>query len=390
MLDLTPVKPALDKLQAVERDLQLALVERDDPAHAAVLSLLTRDHLALLGMPGTAKSMLINELARRVSTNGDGLSTFVYLLTKFTTPEELFGPISIEGLKRGEYRRITKGKVPECELVFLDETFKASSAILNALLRGMNERLFENGPGTIKMPLISLFGASNEMPEGKDLDAMWDRFLIRLNVEYVSDSNFTKLLQMVAAAAAALPPRTITKAELETLQAVVPQVEVPSSTIAMVEQLRRELKAKGVIISDRRWGWSVNALKGQALLDGRAAVNEDDLAVLKHTLWTQPEQITEIGKIVARLGNPLNARAVELGDMASDIYHNAMSAQANGGSDTDKMNAAIEAVAKLKRVKTDLTNLLEQARAQGRATGKIENVLAGLTEQHTEIAKLVL
>jgi hypothetical protein len=165
-LDLASIKPSLDKLQALERELAASLIERDEVIRASLVALLARQHLVVLGPPGTAKSALVTELARRISPqNGAGLRSFAYLMTRFTTPEELFGPVSVSGLKRDEYRRITAGKLVEAELVFLDEIFKASSAILNALLKIANERVFHNGGQEMQVPLISLFGASNETPQ---------------------------------------------------------------------------------------------------------------------------------------------------------------------------------------------------------------------------------
>ncbi|MCI0559798.1 MAG: AAA family ATPase, partial [Nitrososphaera sp.] len=130
-LDLASIKPLLNKLQAIERGLTATLIERDEVIRASLVALLARQHVVVLGPPGTAKSALVTNLAERISPqNGGGLRSFAYLMTRFTTPEELFGPVSVSGLKRDEYRRITAGKLVEAELVFLDEIFKASSAIL--------------------------------------------------------------------------------------------------------------------------------------------------------------------------------------------------------------------------------------------------------------------
>ena len=161
-LNIASIKPSLDKLQALERELAASLIERDEVIRASLVALLARQHLVVLGPPGTAKSALVTSLAGRIGPqNGAGLRNFAYLMSRFTTPEELFGPVSVSGLKRDEYRRITAGKLVEAELVFLDEIFKASSAILNALLNIVNERVFHNGDQEMKVPLISLFG-----PEG--------------------------------------------------------------------------------------------------------------------------------------------------------------------------------------------------------------------------------
>ena len=125
-LDLAPHAPGITTLQALEAELSGLLLERTATVRAALVALLAREHMVLLGPPGTAKSLLVELLAERIAPpGGGGLRTFIWLLTRFTTPEELFGPVSVQGLKRDEYRRLTTGKLPEAELCFLDEAFSA-------------------------------------------------------------------------------------------------------------------------------------------------------------------------------------------------------------------------------------------------------------------------
>jgi MoxR-like ATPase len=405
MLDLTSIKPTLDKLQAIERELSVSLVERDEVIRAALVALLARQHLFVLGPPGTAKSHLMIELARRISPQtGTGLRSFTYLMTRFTTPEELFGPVSVSGLKQDEYKRIIAGRMVEAELVFLDEIFKASSAILNALLKIVNERLFNNGNQEMTVPLISLFGASNELPQGNDLEALWDRFLLRLKVGYVSDAGFSKLIRAVASKLAAngngyaangqavcgMPQQTLAQPELVALQQCAAQVAVSDTTVGLIEQLRRDLTAKGVCLSDRRWGQTLAVLQSHALLEGRAAITEDDLTLLKHSLWQTPEQQPEIGKLIARLGNPLNSKAVDFGDQAASVHQEGM--QVHGSADTTdkKVAAAIEAYGKLKTILNKLQELREQAVAQGRGAGRIGKVIEQVTKMRQEFAELAL
>lgn len=397
MFDLTSIKPTLDKLQAIERELSVALVERDEVIRAALVALLARQHLFVLGPPGTAKSHLMIELARHISLQqGAGLRSFTYLMTRFTTPEELFGPVSVSGLKQDEYKRITAGRLVEAELVFLDEIFKASSAILNALLKIANERLFNNGNQEMSVPLISLFGASNELPQGNDLEALWDRFLLRLRVGYVSDAGFSKLIRAAASKLAANghaangAQQLLTQSELAMLQQSAGQVLLSDATVSLIEQLRRDLSAKGVCLSDRRWGQTLAVLQSHALLEGRATVTEDDFTILKHSLWQTPEQQPEIGKLIARLGNPLNSKAVDLGDQAASVHQEGM--QAHGSADTTdkKVAAAIEAYGKLKTILNKLQELREQAVAQGKNTGRIDKVVEQVTGMRQEFAELAL
>jgi len=399
-LDLAFIKPSLDKLQAIERDLTTTLIERDEVIRASLVALLARQHLVVLGPPGTAKSQLVTSLGDRISPqNGAGLRSFAYLMTRFTTPEELFGPVSVSGLKRDEYRRITAGKLVEAELVFLDEIFKASSAILNALLKIANERVFHNGDQEVQAPLISLFGASNEMPQGNELEALWDRFLLRFRVGYVSDTGFAKFIRAASAKLGAKPqrhksngsqPATLLQSELVALQQSAEQVAVPNATIDLIEQLRKDLAGKGIIISDRRWGQTLRLLQAHALTEGRDAVTEDDLVFLKHVLWQSPEQQAEIGRSVARIGNPLNSKAVDYEDQAASVHRECMDAQRTAQGDEQKMQAAIEANTKLKQIGVRLQELREQAVEQGRNTNRIDKVIEAVVKMKQEIAALVL
>ena len=320
-------------------------------------------------------------------------------MTRFTTPEELFGPVSVSGLKRDEYKRITVGKLVEAELVFLDEIFKASSAILNALLKIANERVFHNGDQEMQVPLISLFGASNEMPQGGELEAIWDRFQLRFRVGYVSDTGFAKFIRAASAKLGAKQnghklngsqPASLSQSELVLLQQTAEQVAIPNATIDLVEQLRKDLVSKGIIISDRRWGQSLGVLQAHSLTEGRDAVTEDDLLFLKHVLWQSPEQQAEIGKALARIGNPLNSKAVDYEDQAASVHRECMDAQQAAQSEEQKMQSAIEANTKLKQIGARLQELREQAAEQGRNTNRIDKVVEAVAKMKQEIASLVL
>ena len=176
-------------LRSTVTSLERGLVERGVEARLLVLAMVGGEHLLLLGPPGTAKS----ELCRRLSAVGRFLY-FERTLTRFSTPEELFGPLSLSALERDEYRRATDGYMPRAEVAFLDEIFKANSAILNTLLTLLNERLFDEGPARTSVPLLTAVAASNELPETDELDALFDRFLLRRCVEPVSDDAVLDLL----------------------------------------------------------------------------------------------------------------------------------------------------------------------------------------------------
>lgn len=381
---------AIDTLKRIEGELNIEMIERSDAIRAILIALITRQHGVFLGPPGTGKSWLVTRVARRIATfgqNGNGLKTFVRLITKTTQPEELFGPVSIGALKNDQFKRVVTNMLPDAELAFLDEVFKGSSAILNTLLTIMNEREFDNGTDRIPVPLISLFAASNEMPQGEDLNAMWDRLVLRVMVDYTTESGFARLIRK---AAAPVINTTLTKPELLAIQDTVRQVSIPSSTYGAIETLRKDLQTKGIIVSDRRWQWATTLLQGQAVLEGRTTVEEDDLMILKEALWSAPEQRSDIGRMAARLANPLNAKAVELSDQVQSAFASFTEAQKNAANKTEQMNSAVETNVKIKDALEKLVRLQEQAQAQSRPTARIDKVIEEVTAKQQQVCQVIL
>ena len=381
---MTALPPALATLTQIETELRTGLFERDEAIRAALVAIIGRSHLVLLGPPGTAKSDLIKQISERFcDPTGKGLNYFVYLLTRFTTPEELFGPVSVHGLKNDTYERITTHKLPTAQIAFLDEIFKSSSAVLNILLTILNERVFDNGTQRQPVPLITLFGASNEMPqEAADLEALWDRFLLRLEVGYLAESNFEKLLQMQVQQT---PPATLTimsQTELLALQQFAAAIPIPPSVTNALVTLRRDLsQQKGIIASDRRWVQCLRVLQAHALLEGRDVVEEDDLAILSYALWNQPEQKNDITRMVGKLANPLNAKASELKDNALAVWSEAKAKIDTNSADeqaTLRATIAVEAISKLKKIESQLVALKQQVVEQNRPTKRVDQAMSAV------------
>jgi len=359
-------------MQQIRNYLNQKFYERLDQVDAILASLLARQHCILIGPPGTAKSQMVRALCECI----DGATYFQWLLTKFTTPEELFGPYSLQELEKGHYKRITSGKLPEAHIVFLDEVFKASSAILNTLLTAMQERIFFNDSQTIQMPLISLFGASNELPQGEELGALYDRFLVRLQVNYISDdSAFASLL---TAPPPSNPP-TITLQELQDLQAQADSLPIPDTIIEAIIKIRRVLHKESIIASDRRWKQSLDVLKAYAFLNQKQEVDEETLMFLQHCLWSSPEQRKTIVKVIGSVAAPYEAKAVELYDMATEIYQDVINL------DEGKEAAGIEANKKIKNILDQLSDLAHKHKSQ-----KIQDIFQKVQAYQKEIIKICL
>jgi len=351
-----------DVLRTIRDELQQIFLERNELIDGALVALVAAQHVLVIGPPGTAKSMLADEVCRRLT----GARYFQWLLTRFTTPEELFGAVSLAALEADDYRRLTTHKLPEAHIAFLDEIFKASSSILNTILTLVNERRFHNGRTIVDVPLLTLFGASNELPEDDELLALHDRFLLRFVVGYVSeDFRFLKLLQ-------ARPPSartTLALEELRTAQVEAAALDVPGHVLRALTDLRRELARKNVVASDRRWTQSVGVLRAHAYLAGRDAVADEDVTFLEHVLWRDPADRAVVRDTIREL-----LRGYE--DEVRVLLYQSRELRDYAFRDWDtselRTRAAVEAHTKLRSILGKVDAILAQARSGGRPLARVE------------------
>ncbi len=283
----------VDELKAAVENISEGLVERQEDSRLVVLAMISMNHILLLGVPGTGKSIL----GRRLSKLCNG-AFFQRLLTKFTTPEELFGPLSLKSLEEDEYRRCTEGFLPTASIAFLDEIFKSNSAILNTLLTILNERKFDNAGGQEDCPIRCVVGASNELPESDELVALFDRFLLRKEILPVTDEGVIELLSMSTPGCDMETDESCRAAFIENLDDVITNLSHAADAVHIgldICELLRDLRtfmreSHNVEISDRRLVKAVRLLKISAASHGRNTVDRIDCLLLQHCMWQVPEQ----------------------------------------------------------------------------------------------------
>jgi MoxR-like ATPase len=291
----------LKRLQHLQRRLKEQFTDRDLAVDLLVLATLSQEHLLLLGPPGTAKTELLTRFTRLIDARA-----FHYLLTRFTEPTELFGPLDLEQFQQGNFAIHTKGMLPEAQIAFLDEVFQGSSAILNTLLAVVHERIFHNGAKRQSVPLLTLVGASNHLPDDPWLRAFADRFVLRLEVPPVGEAHLDGLLELgwelekqriqATSAAAVQEQAEIEVKDLDQLHRRLLEVKL-EDVRPLYASLVREIRAEGIELSDRR------VVKGLKLVAAAALLREADVAEARdfwplNHVWGRPEEAEVLRAVV--------------------------------------------------------------------------------------------
>ncbi len=291
------------KFESMRNDLRSVLIEREQEIDLILTAIIAGEHVLLVGPPGCGKSQLADAVVEWIHGQ-----KYNVLLQRFTTTEEVFGPLDLQALKAGKYERITAGMLPEAHIGFLDEIFNASSVVLNTLLKILNERTFQNGTTTVKCPLELCVAASNQWPNsqegGKELNALFDRFLFRKEVRPIATARGLDKLLWTDDLNVTLSTN-LSVAEIAVARTEAASLAWSDEAKEAYAQIITALKSEGIVPGDRRLRKSINAAKAFAYLNGETEVSPDSLEIMSHVLWEDPmEQPKTCAKVVSKHANP--------------------------------------------------------------------------------------
>jgi len=351
------------KFNILEDQLNDEVFERTDEIHSAILALLSRRHMFMFGTPGVAKSFVVDRLVERIDGLEDG-GYFKWLLTKFSVPEEIFGGPDFKVLKdEGIYKRITTNKLPVASVAFLDEAFKANSAILNSLLKILNEREFDNCDDDPHVPLLSVFAASNELPASRELDALADRLHFWHYVKPIAEpANFVRMLKLDVGE----PDKVISLDDIKAAQEEVQKVQITDTIYEVFVNLSDQLRTADVPVTDRRFHQSIEVIKAEAWLNNHETTDVFDMKPLMHMLWKDPAHIDTVRSIVLGLVDPLEKQIMDL----SDNYRKAIAEWERSLLDSDtapmRTEATMQMYDKFTKAKKELAEYKESEKSTGR------------------------
>lgn len=352
--------PVATTLREIEGQLNAFFLERKDVIRAMILAVLSKEHAFVLGPPGTGKSALVRALVNAIT----GARLFEIGLSKTRPREAVLGPLDIKEFREnGNYFTKTKGFLLDSEFAFLDEIGKMSDVLGHDMLAALNERLqheVNGGRSTKPIPLYTAFTASNELiaHESDDAAALWDRLLFRVIVDYLQDpSNFAALLR----GGTPPPTSTVDFADLQkVIDVEVPSIPISDEALAALVRLRHDLAKEHIYPSDRRWKQSVKALQAQAFLEGREEILDEDLAVLRWTLWETVEQVEKVERMALTASNPFIDELFQIRAQIREISEG-IQTRVGGSDENAKLNYGKEANTKLKAARDSLDRLLKTA-----------------------------
>jgi MoxR-like ATPase len=304
----------MKKLQDLKKALNEACLERSDVIDGALTALAAREHMLIIGTPGSGKSMLSRLIAK--ATHGEYFETLFHPLMK---PEEIFGPFSAKGMLEDKFVRKVDGYLPTADIAFGDEVFKASVSLRQTVLGILNERHYNNGGKTLACPLRTFFAASNELPTSPNDAAFFDRLALRFEVSQIQDDD-NAILLFTGLPEVKIPD--LSKADLAQIDQEVPQIKITKDVADLLVEIRREVANANIFVSDRKWRQAARLLQAAAYLNGKTEVEQDHFDILNAVIWNTPDERPRARKIIGKHGNPLGEKIFALQDAFAEIVRN--------------------------------------------------------------------
>lgn len=374
-----------EKFLQVRDAVNSELLERSEPVETGLLALISRKHHFQLGSPGIAKSALIERLIARIGDIPTG-GYFHYLLDKFTKPEELFGPPDMDKLINESrlVRRIDYA-LPSAHIAFIDEIFKGNSSVLNSMLLAMNERKYNTDEGPASLPLVSIFAASNELPETSELGAMWDRLHIRHWIEPLQGGD--SFIEMLTGDWDPDPKPLITLQDVHQAHIESKKVQVGKNIAESLYDLRVTMRTEGLEPSDRRWVNAMDVIRAMAWLEGESSVNIRHCRVLSHMLWDTDDTRRKVQIMCLDLADPLERELQGLYDDLHDWQKMWRETVATIEAEDDRQGVATELWGKTKKAKNRISKIEESAQSEGRTMPTATALLSSIDSFIKEILK---
>lgn len=388
------VASAVEKTRAIRTEMKDELVERGVEIDLLLACAIGKVHMLMLGEPGVAKSMTADQFLSHV----DGATLFTHLLNKQTPPDALVGPISFTAMKEDSFRRVTRGRLPEANMAFIDEIFKSNSVNLNLMLKILNERKFENDGGVMDVPLWCMIAASNELPghDKEELIAFADRIGVRRIVQPVrTDDGVRMILEgQIARNKGELLSDThtvLSLEEIDLLQEAVKQVAVPNRVLDKIVELRIKAERENLHLSMRRVYEGVKICQATALLSDRGEVKAEDLRLFEHILWNDPDEIEIASQLTLDFAGTVGKQSARAKAAYEELQKRMSEAQAKMPAD-DSVQPDTEVVTELTKVMAELTKLGKQVQkdiadgtTEGHDTSELETVSAEVDRSRRSI-----
>lgn len=390
------VAAAVAKTREIRNEMKNEVVERGVEIDLLLASIIAKVHMLLLGPPGVAKSMMVDQFLLHV----DGATLFSHLLNKQTPPDALVGPISFQAMKEDRFRRVTTGRLPEANIAFLDEIFKSNAVNLNLLLKMANERLFENDGEIISVPLWSIIAASNELPghDKEELIAFSDRMGIRRVVAPVRTEDgmreiLTGQIARNKGEEVALTHTTLTVPEIELLQKASTEIEVPGRVMEKVAELQARAERENLHISSRRMFEGVKICQAMALLSERGEVKSEDLRIFEHVLWNDPDELSIAGELTLDFAGTVGKQAARAGASLEEFQKRLSDAQGKMPSDSseepdkDVVNELTTIAASLTTLNKEVSQNIADAHSEGHDSAELESIAAEISRNRLSLRK---